>query len=68
MRGSLNGEICIGEFCTGEKNRNSNYEMLRTEIFYSFIDEVHYTPMCIVRPVKRDWAVLSKDTPLDISI
>ena len=22
----------------------------------------------IVRPVKRDWAVLSKDTPLDISI
>ena len=23
---------------------------------------------CIVRPVKRDWAFLSKDTPLDISI
>ena len=23
---------------------------------------------CIVRPVKRDWAVLSKDTPMDISI
>ena len=23
---------------------------------------------CIVRPVKRDWAVLSKDTPLGISI
>ena len=23
---------------------------------------------CIVRPVKKDWAVLSKDTPLDISI
>ena len=22
----------------------------------------------IVRPVKRDWAVLSKDTPVDISI
>ena len=22
----------------------------------------------IVRPVKRDWAVLSKDTPMDISI
>ena len=22
----------------------------------------------IVRPVKRDWAVLSKDTPLDITI
>ena len=22
----------------------------------------------IVRPVKRDWAVLSKDTPLDMSI
>ena len=24
--------------------------------------------MIIVRPVKRDWAVLSKDTPVDISI
>ena len=24
--------------------------------------------ICIVRPVKRDWAVLSKDTPVDISI
>ena len=23
---------------------------------------------CIVWPVKRDWAVLSKDTPMDISI
>ena len=23
---------------------------------------------CIVRPVKRDWAVLSKDTPMDMSI
>ena len=22
----------------------------------------------VVRPVKRDWAVLSKDTPVDISI
>ena len=34
-----------------------------------------YSPICetlhtksIVRPVKGDWAVLSKDTPLDISI
>ena len=28
-----------------------------------------YTDVCgIVRPVKRDWAVLSKDTPMDISI
>ena len=27
-----------------------------------------YFVMAIVRPVKRDWAVLSKDTPLDISI
>ena len=26
--------------------RNSNYEMLRTEIFHSFIDEVHYTLLC----------------------
>ena len=25
-------------------------------------------PHGIVRPVKRDWAVLSKDTPVDISI
>ena len=24
--------------------------------------------LTIVRPVKRDWAVLSKDTPMDISI
>ena len=23
---------------------------------------------CIVRPVKKDWAVLSKGTPMDISI
>ena len=26
--------------------KTSRYEMLRTEIFYSFIDEVHYTPLC----------------------
>ena len=28
----------------------------------------NYRPVTIVRPVKRDWAVLSKDTPVDISI
>ena len=27
-----------------------------------------YLQRVIVRPVKRDWEVLSKDTPLDISI
>ena len=31
------------------------------KVFYDF-------DIGIVRPVKRDWAVLSKDTPLDISI
>ena len=33
---------------------------------FKFTDPPYFT--CIVRPVKRDWAVLSKDTPLDISI
>ena len=28
----------------------------------------NYRPVTIVRPVKGDWAVLSKDTPVDISI
>ena len=27
-----------------------------------------FSVTCIVRPVKRDWAVLSKDTPVDIYI
>ena len=30
--------------------------------FYTF------TKVDIVQPVKRDWAVLSKDTPVDISV
>ena len=30
--------------------------------------KIHKHCVCIVRPVKRDWAVLSKDTPVDISI
>ena len=30
--------------------------------------DVHGISISIVRPVKRDWAVLSKDTPVDISI
>ena len=29
---------------------------------------LHRPNSIIVRPVKRDWAVLSKDTPVDISI
>ena len=33
---------------------------------YGVPGQVQY--ICIVRPVKRDWAVLSKDTPVDISI
>ena len=39
-------------------------------IFYKFEYETtrNICLLRIVRPVKRDWAVLSKDTPVDISI
>ena len=44
-----------------DENRcKQKYELIQVMcILYRYI---------IVRPVKRDWAVLSKDTPVDISI
>ena len=44
-------------------NTYFNIPSITTEQLFSVINSLD-----IVRPVKRDWAVLSKDTPLDISI
>ena len=42
-------------------------EKILNQLFWSFKQNT-LSVLVIVRPVKRDWAVLSKDTPLDISI
>ena len=45
--------------------------LLVTVFFITIVNMVIielYKPRAIVRPVKKDWAVLNKDTPMDISI
>ena len=66
------GEISKpGMSCRGVRLRDHHYcnetkilDEVKMNVDYS---EIRFTDN-IVRPVKRDWAVPSKDTPLDISI
>ena len=45
-----------------------NIFFLESFCLLTFLQSLHPCVVSIVRPVKRDWAVLSKDTPMDISI
>ena len=63
---SSNHTFCmLQETHSGENTHNSWKYEWGNDAFWSGINN---NSPGIVRPVKRDWAVLSKDTPVDISI